>query len=256
MEYIIAIPTYQRVKILKDRTIKLLEKHKISKNKIHLFVANQKEKIEYETVLKDYKIIVGEKGLKNQRNIIQNYFPANTNILQIDDDIKDLFVLRFNNNENKYKRKEMVSIPDLDKFIKFAFQHTRDNGYFLWGVYPIDNEYFMYDKISYDLRLIVGPFFGIINRHNNTLKNTIEEKEDVERTIKYYKKDNGVVRFNAVCVRTNYYKTPGGMGTLESRIENANKSIEYLLKKYPEYVKVKAKKSGMPDVKLIKNPKI
>ena len=42
------------------------------------------------------------------------------------------------------------------------------------------------------------------------------------------------------------------MGTLKDRKDNALKSVEYLVGKYPEYCKKKLdKKSGMPDIKLI-----
>ena len=253
--YYIAIPSYKRPKILKERTLNILTKHKITKSKIHIFVANEEEKEEYTKFLgKTYQIIVGKKGLKNQRNLIQDYFPVDTFVVQMDDDLKEIYQLVLTNNSNKYKQKDMKPIINLDKFIKCAFQHTINNGLFLWGVYPIDNAYFMSDKITYDLRIIVGPFWGYIIRHNNRLKNRIDEKEDIERTIKYYIKDNGVVRFNNISIQTSYYKTPGGMGTLKERKENAMKSVEYLTDKYPDYCKKKLnKKSGMPDVKLINN---
>jgi hypothetical protein len=252
--YCIAIPSYQRSKILRDRTLNILKKHKISKSKIYVFVANEEQKIEYKTIIGDsYHIIVGKKGLKNQRNFIQDYFPANSLIVQMDDDLKEIYQLVMKKNSNKYKQKDMKPITNLKKFIENAFQYTIQQGYYLWGVYPIDNAYFMSNKTTHDLRLIVGPFWGYINRHNNRLKNTINEKEDIERTIKYYIKDGGVVRFNNISIQTSYYKTPGGMGTLKNRVENATKSVEFLVNKYPKYCKANLnKKSGMPDIKLIK----
>ena len=42
-------------------------------------------------------------------------------------------------------------------------------------------------------------------------KLTIDEKEDVERTLKHYVQDGSVFRFNNVTIKTNYYKTKGGM---------------------------------------------
>lgn len=252
--YCIAIPSYQRAKILKDRTLNILVKHKIPKSKIYIFVANQEEKIDYETIMgKSYKIIVGKKGLKNQRNFIQDYFPAGSMVVQMDDDLKEIYQLVLKKHINKYKQKDMKPITNLNKFIINAFKYTIEQGFYLWGIYPIDNAYFMNNNVTHDLRLIVGPFWGYINRHNNQLKNVLDEKEDVERTIKYFIKDGGVVRFNNISIQTSYYKTPGGMGTLKNRVENAMKSVEYLTKKYPKYCKANlTKKSGMPDVKLIR----
>ena len=45
---------------------------------------------------------------------------------------------------------------------------------------------------------------GVINNEKAELR-TIDDKEDYERSIKYYLKD-GVLRFNNVTCRTNCYK--------------------------------------------------
>jgi hypothetical protein len=112
----------------------------------------------------------------------------------------------------------------------------------------------MNDKVTTDLRFIVGPFWGVINRHSSDLFATIDEKENVERTIKYYIKDKGVLRFNNIAIETKYYKNPGGMQASRkkgSRKVAALKSAKYLAKKYPHYAKLHlTKKSGHPEVKL------
>lgn len=255
--YYIAIPSYNRVDILGKRTLKLLEKHKINKKQIIIFVANKSEEILYKTKFEDYKIVVGKKGLKNQRNFIQQYFPEETYLVQMDDDVSELYQLKMTDNKDKYKQKTMTPLTNLDMFIKNAFKYTKQHNFYLWGIYPIDNAYFMSPNISHDLRIIVGPFWGCIVRHDTQLKITLDEKEDIERSIKYYIKDGGIVRFNNISIYTSYYKNSGGMGKLEDRKEDALKSVNYLVKKYPEYCKINLnKKSGMPDLKLIRNPNI
>ena len=54
----------------------------------------------------------------------------------------------------------------------------------------------MTPTISTDLKFIVGPMWGVFNRYDKDLRATINEKENVERTIKYFIKDNKVIRFN------------------------------------------------------------
>ena len=54
------------------------------------------------------------------------------------------------------------------------------------------NHFFMKDTITTNLRYIVGAFYGTINRHDSNLKLYLEEKEDVLRTLQYYKKDGKV----------------------------------------------------------------
>jgi hypothetical protein len=260
MSYLIAIPTYKRCKILKQRTLKLLKKHNIPNKIIYIFVANTSEYEIYKQSFPDYSnIIIGKPTLKNQRNFIRTYFPMGCHIVQMDDDIAQLYQLKINKSiTDKYKQKSMMPLLNLDKFIKLAFKESEKTGFYLWGAYPIDNAYFMSDKISYDLRIIVGPFWGHINRHHNKFKNSLNEKEDIERTIKYYINDKGVIRFNNVSIGTSYYKTPGGMSEdKEKRKIEALSSAKYLVNKYPEYCKLNLKKkSGYADVTLIRNPKI
>lgn len=255
ISYIIAIPTYKRYKTLVQKTIHILEKHNITPKIIYIFVADQNEKTLYiDSLDKKYhtNIIVGKLGLRDQRNFISQYFPVNTCIVEMDDDIKQIYELSHVSLTNKYNKK-MKPISDLDGFIKNAFQECKNKKLYLWGVYPIDNAYFMNNNVTTDLRIIVGPFWGIINRHDTDLILELNEKEDIERTIKHYVKDGGVMRFNNVSIETTYYKTPGGMqANGVDRKSEALKSANYLVKKYPKLLSLKLnKKSGMPDVRFL-----
>ena len=148
---------------------------------------------------------------------------------------------------------------NLNKFIVDAFNMCVSKGIYLWGIYPVDNPYFMTDTITTDLRFIVGPFWGIINRHSEQLKLSVDEKENVERTLQYYIMDGGVIRFNNISITTNYYKTPGGMqtnSTTNNRRTAAQKSAELLHAKYPQYTKIITKKrTNWPEIKLVKTTK-
>ena len=242
MNYIIVIPSYNRAELLNKKTLKVLNDYHISRNIIYVFVANQEEEEIYKKTLnKDFygHLIVGVKGLKNQRNFISSYFKEGNEILNLDDDIGGFKILKHKlslksskklskksfeikkgfNTIKREKRKSyrkdyfLETLGNLDIFIKSSFEILRKNKLYLWGIYPISNPYFMYPEITTDLKLIVGPCWGVINRHDNDLILTIDEKEDVERTLQYYTKDKGVVRFNNISVQTTYYKTPGGMQT-------------------------------------------
>lgn len=269
--YVIAIPSYQRAELLKLKTLTVLQKYKIPRNRIYVFLANEDELENYNKVIpKDMygKFIVGVKGLKNQRNFITKYFPEGQEIVNMDDDIYGFNTLAFK-SKKKTSSSRLVSLkknklnaylkplPDLDIFFQNSFKLLKKQNIFLWGIYPINNAYFMFSKMTTDLRLIVGPCWGNINRHATDLTLTIDEKEDVERTLQYYTKDNGVIRFNYVSVQTNYYKTKGGMQALErDRKKDALDSAIYLNKKYPNLTKLfLSKKSGYAEVKLKDNNK-
>jgi len=253
--YSIVIPSYKRAELIKTHTLKVLENYKISSKKIFIFVANYTEYKEYYKSL-DKKfhtnIIIGKKGLKNQRNFISSYFPINSKIVQFDDDIKSINEL-INYNIKNRKENKLKTLSNLDKFIKDAFKKSEKNNSFLWGVYPVNNAYFMFPKMTNDLRFITGPMFGIINRHLSKLKLTINEKEDTQRTLQYFTLDKSVIRFNNVTIETIYYKNKGGMQEeKKDRKKEALKSAQYLIKKYPTLTQLNlSKKSGFPEVKLL-----
>lgn len=258
-DYIIVIPSYKRSQLIQNNTLKVLEYYKINPDIIYIFVANKTEYNQYKKQLsiKYHKnIIIGKKGLKNQRNFISNYFPEKTKIVQMDDDIKMINQL-FNYNSKNRKMNKLKTLSNLNKFIKNSFDLIIKNKCYLWGVYPINNPYFMFDRITTDLRFIVGPFFGIINRHNKNLKLTLDEKEDSQRTLQYFVLDGCVTRFNNITIQTNYYKNKGGMQySKKNRKDEALKSVIYLNKKYPNLTELNfSKKSKIPEIKLI-NKKI
>ena len=105
------------------------------------------------------------------------------------------------------------------------------------------------------LTYIVGAFYGIINRpklKSIQLEITKEngQKEDVERTIKYYIQDGKVLRFNKIGFTTKYYGKEGGLGTFEARLAPMKEASERLLKEYPEFGKVTTRPSGMTEFTL------
>lgn len=277
--YIIAIPSYNRPDLIQVKTLALLRRHGISANKITIFVANQEQLELYKAkvpALLYGNIVVGVLGLRNQRNFIMDYYSEGTHIVQMDDDLDKIMelIIEPNTNSNRTssymsrKKLDKVSrrtsksvrrirpIMDLDGFITKAFDICIKKGIFLWGIYPLANARFMTSKITTDLRFIVGPFWGIINRHRPDLRITIDEKENAERTLQHYTIDGAVLRFNNVGIETRYYKNKGGMQDEgKNRKEEALKSVYYLHKKYPKLTKIYlGKKSGVPEIKMLKNP--
>ena len=278
-DYIIVIPSYNRPEIIQSKTLGLLNRHNINPNKITIFVANQEQYDLYKAKIPAMlygKLIVGVLGLKNQRNYIMNYYPEGTHIVQMDDDldkIVELVVTRKSLGQGITKRtvigmvkgkeqwkpsrksstrKTVKPISNLDEVIRNAFKICKEKGIYLWGVYPLSNPRFMTPKVTTDLRFIVGPMWGNINRHRQDLQLTIDEKENAERTLQHWVIDNKVLRFNGVGIETKYYKNKGGMQNEgKNRKEEALKSVYYLHKKYPQLTKIYlGKKSGVPEIKM------
>ncbi len=278
--YVIAIPSYKRATLLLHKTLKMLYRHKINPRIIYIFLANNQEYQEYTTtysdplVIADYKIpdgykrfiqkanfIIGLKGLRNQRNFISTYFPEKQPILYLDDDIQEIVQLDTYTaklTQSARRKQAMRPCTSLHNFIISAFQQAKTSGAYIWGVYPIANPYFMTPTVSTSLKFIVGPMYGVINRHLAHLRLTTDEKENVERTLQYFTLDGIVIRFNYISIITNYFSTPGGMQASLSRPKSTRKqaalsAAEYLHAKYPEITQIHTdKKSGWPELKLKK----
>jgi hypothetical protein len=247
MKYVVAIPTYKRPDILRQKTLNMLLTGGIKPKQIYIFVANKSEADDYKLNIpkKDYnKIVIGKLGIKQQRIFINNYFKENTNVLSVDDDVVDLYKLENN---------KVIKFTDLDNFVKDAFQKLRELKLYLFSVHPTYNPFFMQNTVTTDLRFCIGTFFGYIVRHDKDLIPTVNEKEDYEFTILNYIKDGGVLRYNYIGIKTRFHTNKGGLGGIENRFRVNKEAAEYLNKKYPQYTRIKIRKNNMYEIALRRN---
>ena len=250
--YVVVIPSYNRVDTITKKTLNTLKVNKISPSRIYIFVANkEEEKIYRESVPRNLynKIVVGVLGLKNQRNFIRDYFKEGQQIVQMDDDVSKIYELYFDNKLEGKKAQKARNIKNLDKFFKDAFRLLKKEKFKLFGVYPVNNPFFMSDKVTKDLRFIVGPMWGIINSHDKKRYLDFDEKEDVLRTLLHYTLDGGVIRYNNITFETAYYKEKGGMQSeKKDRKKESLKSAKVLVKRFPTlctlYLKKKIRLCG------------
>jgi hypothetical protein len=252
-DYIVAIPSYKRAQLCNDKTLTTLKDHNIPSKKIYVYVANNEEEEEYKKVLTPSlygKLVVGKKGLVPQRQFITEQWKEGQNIVFFDDDIASIDL-----KMSKFKK------HTLDFFFRSAFNECKAQKSYIWGVYPVFNPFFRKarDELSNCLNYIVGAFYGIINRPNLKsiqLKITKEngQKEDVERTLRYFIEDGIVLRFNRVGFETKYYGKEGGLGTFEDRLKPMLEASQKLKKDFPEYGEISTKKNGMTEFRLKKVP--
>jgi len=253
-DYIVCIPSYKREKVCNEKTLSTLHKHKIDPKKIYVYVANQEDYEIYKNHLdsKLYnKLVIGKKGLVPQRQFISEQWSVNKNIVFFDDDVESIDL----SLSPKFKN------HNLDYFIKDAFHECRENHSYIWGVYAVFNPFFRKTKaeMSTELKYIVGAFYGIINRPNEkkiqlTITKENGQKEDVERTLKYFINDGIVLRFNRIGFKTKYYGKEGGLGQFEERLEPMKEACKKLEEKYSEYGHTKVRSNGMSEFVLKKIP--
>jgi hypothetical protein len=255
MTYLIAIPSYDRVEFLKNKTINLLEKNNIPKDIVYIFVANDNEKKKYENAMPGYKIIVVPvNGILQTRNYITKYFPEGQKLVHFDDDIEE--VLEKVNKDKKCREMKKVN---LHEFIEKAFIEMEMRKLSMWGINPVNNPFFLGYNVSTDLRYVVAAFRGVINHHDIILKHS-DQKEDVENTIRSYIRDGGVLRYNYITVKTKWY-APGGIvsqtakGKASARKQLSKDAVDLLVKEFSNYGVSKQRKSGIYEFVLFKKPK-
>lgn len=247
-EYIVAIPSYKRANTLKEKSLATLQHYGIPSSKIYIFVANEEEEKEYRNTLEKgsyHKIIVAIKGVREVHNFITDYFPKGKKLVCLDDDIKGF--IEFDESKPRHEK----PLSSLEKVIQRGFAECEKVGARLWGIYPSPNGFFMKDSVSTDLKFIVGCFYGIINPGLKDLNLPIGEKDDYYRTLRMYELDGAVVRLNFVAPKTAYYKEPGGLQSNPDRKQRQEDSVKFLLKKYPDWVKLNpTRKSGFAEIRL------
>lgn len=256
MSYIVCIPSYKRAQLCNDKTLAMLKTNGIPFTKIYVYVANKEEYDEYLSIVDKTlynKLVVGKKGLVPQRQFIMSQWPVNKHIIFFDDDVESVDL----------KLSPLFKSKTLDYFFKYAFDECIKQKSFIWGVYAVFNPFFRgaRKEISTELNYIVGAFYGIINRPKLKaieleITKANGQKEDVERSLKYYINDGIVVRFNRVGFMTKYYGKEGGLGTFENRMKPMLDASNRLLDKYPAYGRIKIRKNGMTEFVLYKRPNI
>lgn len=218
----------------------MLRNNNIPKEKIYIFLHNEKQKKMYETAIPSDmygKIVLTKlnKGIVGQRNYIMDYFTENQRILSLDDDLAEMLEM---------KNGKLVPTYRLKEIIERGFDLCEKHGYTLWGVYPVANAFYMKSKEEYttDLRFIIGAFMGIINKKRHI---SLDIKHDYEQSIEAYLKDGGVIRFNHISFKTKYYNNKGGIGSnYDERLNKLLNDTGILIRKYPELVYENKRRKG------------
>jgi cellulose synthase/poly-beta-1,6-N-acetylglucosamine synthase-like glycosyltransferase len=254
MDYTVVIPSYKRAELCRDKTLRVLHQYKIPKDQIVVVVANKEEEEIYKATLdpKTYgKILVGVPGLANVRNWIFMHFPKGHKLVSCDDDINGF--IEYTPSTKRHER-ELRSLKDV---IKRGFSECAKAKCGHWGIYPSPNGFFMKPTVTTDLKFIIGSFNGFINPGKEVLIEISEgEKDDYERTIKFFQRDGAVVRLNFVSAKTATYKTPGGL-QLGNRLKKEHRTVKALMKKYPGWIRLNpTRKSKMPEIRLVDPTKV
>lgn len=250
----VVVPSYNRVDGFKKKTLATLQYHKIPASKIYLFVANKEQEALYKAGLEPGSvghIIVGEKGLPQIRNFIFDYFEEGTPLVSFDDDVRGFVRL----DGEKLRPLKPAELSDL---FDMAFAECKSVGARFWGDYPVPNGFFMSPTISYDLKFVIGSFWGCFNPKKEvriTIGNG--EKEDYMRAIQFWEADKKIVRLNFLSHKTATYNESGGLQSdgAAARLAREKTTVETMLSKWPQYVRSNPRRKGpFPEILFIRQP--
>lgn len=255
MDYTIVIPTHNRADVIQKKSLPLLKRLGIPASKITLVVSNAEQKELYQSVPKDlYKelLVLPSKGIGDVKNKITAHYPAGKKLVIFEDDIRDL-------RHMSADGKKLISVSKLEPIIKKGFDLCKEKKTILWGIYAVPNAFFMKKEVSFDLKFIIGTCYGLINDKSIHLKTNV--KEDYELSLIVWKKYGAIVRFNNIVAMRKAYpdKGQGGLEDLKERKERTEKSVEYLLKTYPDLIyESKKTKLGLREIQMkrVKNEEL
>lgn len=239
----IAIPSFNREDILPKKTLKMLLDYGINSNKIRIFLKDKKELEKYQkTCGKNFNYeLTGQSGILATRNYLQVYYHEINKeldgVLFIDDDITKFTELG-----------KPITKPFLE-LIEYFFIETKKRGARLWAVNALNNEFFMKDNISTNLKYCIGAFKGLIlDRKRDTILCDMGHFEDFQFSCEYFLEDGVVVRFNKYGITTKYFELQGGicgsLGGMEERQKEMEENGKYMIERYGDMVKIKMKKWG------------
>jgi len=233
---LVAIPSYKRVSILAHKTLKLLIGVGYPAEKITVFVADDEEAKEYRKMLNAIKpqinLVVGKPGLQPQREFISNYYPENTILLCMDDDVDNIKTLD----------------PEMGFLgvVRAGANLLETTPFGLFGVLPNDDARRFKNATTTHLTHILGSFF--ICRNNRDCVPELTEKEDYERSILYFRCYGCVFRYQGAGVATKYNIQSGGLYCPDRKSKMAAECVE-LRRRFPRAVKIITKKDH-PDISL------
>lgn len=231
-----AIPSYNRPKGLKEKTLTTLSLAGVSPENIYVFVNSEEQKNLYGDLYVNV-VITNTSGIGETRNYMSHYFDTDTDVVYLDDDIEKFGKLKKKNGKNIIDY-SCDWYPELLRL----FEYMEKYNCYLGGFYPVANPFFMKNRVNMRLSFIIGAFH-VVRAGAPVFDLGTNEKEDYERSILFYKEKLGLVRLDYMTFFSKFYINPGGCQDSD-RTQTSYDAAKYLKENYPDYVSIKQKKKN------------
>ena len=235
----IAVPTYNRPTVFKQKTLSYLLSEGIQPEEIDVFLKNEEQLVLYKQHITENLnwVVCNTQNLCEKRQFICDYYPEGEHVVSIDDDIKRLKMLR------------PVSLRIL---LKRMFEEMVKQNCKVWGFYPVSNLFFCKDKLRVGKQFIIFSFYGFLNTKDFSFPNLI--KEDIWYSCFRSQEDGAVLRYNGACMDTTFY-AKGGLSEYRN-IENETEACRQICDQYSDLVSFTIKKDEHPYCKWKRLPHV
>ena len=240
---------------LATETLSTLKRFGVDLGRVTIFVANKEEKFKYELVLQQAKfeipVVVSCPSLIHSRIWYNKYYEKGSPILNLDDDIHDLYVKDGNGLKTLEKEK-----GSFDRLVQKGFSVCEKTNARLWGINAVANGMFMKASITVGLRYICGIFHGSFAGDPvlcSPDRVKVSSGEDFETTLKSFGMYKGVVRIDGYSPKTKYFAEGGiqaELGGKSERDADHLKQLKAIVSRYPAYSRLYFKKDSVPNIRL------
>lgn len=229
---IYAIPSYKRAE--KQETLEFLRRMEVDPAQIYIFVQTKEDYVLYsERYSEECTIIFNvADSVSVARNNILNYFNGKDNLMMFDDDVSVFSV--------GSKNRKFIDVQSGDEFrnvVEKMFSTTYALHGYMFGLYPVYNEFFMSDDIS--TKVTVNTVLGFPKGFSLRFNDSWRAKEDIELCGRILSSGGRVIRFNNIAFKAKHRTNPGGAyDAWHSGInELLSRDLEMI---YPDVFKVKS----------------
>lgn len=232
------IPSHQRSKILKEKTLKYLDMMDVKRKDVYVFIREDDKDFEGYNNIEGINLLpIDIKGIGATHNYITEHFEEGEFIVEIDDDLEDLV-----DNE----RKSIISFIGLCEEMKSKMEEV---GCSYGGSYSVANPMFMSkcERYTTDLRYCLGCIRWRFIRKE--IKVETNYAEDMENCILHFMRDKKILKNNWIAPKTKNY-AEGGCNGDGRNFESEKKDKKFLAEKYPLYCRYFERKNGHPDCRV------
>lgn len=242
MTWSIGIPSWRRPELVTSRSLRTLADAGVPRERVFLFVAAEE--------LPAYRACI-DVGLVNDivphdspgilsgahNAIVDTLGPGQ--VVHMDDDISGF--------SRALDTKTLEPITNLSEVIDHGFELCARTGATLWGIYPVRNPYFMKPKVTTKATFVIGHLFGQIISGRRGERNTLNIKDDYERSLNHFMMDGCVVRMDWVVADTKVYTSPGGLSTYRTP-ERVEAEVVDLERRFPGLVHRTKVRNGLQEI--------